>query len=218
MTNAASSPDRAAVTPGGPVHQYEPVGTCSIVKRSVGSFDNNVYLIQSGDEALIVDGAAEPDLILAMASALRATGRVVGIVQTHNHPDHVQALRALVEALGCPVYAHPSDQMPVPCEPLKDGMTLSVGDLSVKVIHTPGHTPGSTCYVIPGFVFSGDALFPGGPGNTDGDPARFAQAMDAIEGPLMSLPDSTRICPGYGADSFIGVERPQVAEWRARGW
>jgi glyoxylase-like metal-dependent hydrolase (beta-lactamase superfamily II) len=185
-----------------------------VVKLSVGPYDNDVYLVASGGEAILVDGAAEPKRILDEVAS-RDLG-VRAIVQTHNHPDHTQALRDLVEALAVPVLAHPDDRMPVPTEPLMGGESLPVGGATVRVIHTPGHTPGSTCYSVGGFLFSGDTLFPGGPGNTDGDRARFARIMGSLDR-LFELPDDTRICPGHGVDSTIGRERPYLEVWRARG-
>jgi glyoxylase-like metal-dependent hydrolase (beta-lactamase superfamily II) len=203
------------VVPGGPPHEYPAAdGAPRVTKVSVGPYDNNVYVLSDGGEALIVDGAAEPDRILALVEGLR----VVGIVQTHDHGDHVEALPALVEALGCPVRASAEDRWPVPIEPLEDGATIPVGAFEVRAIHTPGHTPGSTSYVTGPFLFSGDTLFPGGPGNTGGDPARFSRVMQSLDGLFSSLPDDTRICPGHGVDSTIGRERPHVETWRARGW
>lgn len=189
-------------------------GSLAVQKITTGDYDNNVYLIRSGNEAIIVDGAAEPERILAMAAGTT----VAGIVQTHGHFDHVQALASLVEVLGCPVYAHPDDAMPVATEPLRDGQTIRVGDVAVDVLHTPGHTPGSTCFVAGPFLFSGDTLFPGGPGNTEGDPARFARVMDHLETRLFALPDNVRVCPGHGLDTFIGRERQYLPVWRERGW
>src|SRR5439155_3419747 len=127
--------------------------------------------------ALIVDGAAEPDRILAETSGLRVTA----IVETHNHPDHTSALMSLVGVLGLPVLAHPDDRMPVETRPLHGGERLRVGGIDVEVLSTPGHTPGSLSYLARGFLFSGDTLFPGGPGNSDGDPARFGRIMASLD-------------------------------------
>jgi glyoxylase-like metal-dependent hydrolase (beta-lactamase superfamily II) len=202
-----------AVTPGGETHVYPPANGLSVKKFSVGPYDNNVYVISSDGEALIVDGANEAGRILAEVDGLR----VKAIVQTHGHFDHVQALEELVAELGVPVYAHGGDRMPVRAEDLGEGDTIDVGRVRVRVLHTPGHTPGSLCYVAEPFLFSGDTLFPGGPGNTDGDPKRFAQVMTSL-GRLFALPDETRVAPGHGLDTFIGRERPHVEAWRARGW
>lgn len=202
------------VTPGGPAHRYEPAGF-EVKKFSVGPYDNNVYVLASEGAAVLIDGANEPERILSELDGLRLDA----IVQTHGHFDHVQALERLVKDLGIPVYAHGGDakSMPVPSEPIGEGDTLRAGAVTLRVLHTPGHTPGSISVVADRFLFSGDTLFPGGPGNTDGDPARFAQVMTSL-GRLFALPDETRICPGHGVDSFIGRERPYVETWRRRGW
>lgn len=207
------TPEFGAVTPGGPTHEYPPADGLLVRKFSVGPYDNNVYVLASGGDALIVDGANDSDRILREVAHLR----VVGIVQTHGHFDHVQALAALVERLDVPVYAHGGDRMPVRTEHLGEGDTIDVGTTSVTVMHTPGHTPGSLSFRAGTFLFSGDTLFPGGPGATDGDATRFAQVMSSL-GRLFTLPDETRVCPGHGVDSSIGRERPYVETWRRRGW
>jgi glyoxylase-like metal-dependent hydrolase (beta-lactamase superfamily II) len=202
-----------SVTPGGPSHVYPAEAGVRIVKVSVGPFDNNVYVIASGGEAVIVDGAADADRILQEAAGLT----VRAIVQTHGHPDHVAALASLVDRLGAPVMAHPGDGLPVPFRPLRDGDRVSVGPVEVRVLHTPGHTPGSLCYLVANHLFSGDTLFPGGPGNTDGDQGRFTQIMASLDR-LFELADETRVSPGHGLDTTIGRERPYLETWRARGW
>jgi glyoxylase-like metal-dependent hydrolase (beta-lactamase superfamily II) len=204
-----------AVHAGGPIHVYPPTGEVEVVKFAVGRFDNDVYVIRSRGQAIVVDGADESDRILAEVDGFE----VRAIVQTHNHADHVQALRTLVHHLGAPVYAHPADPMPVPTQDILDGQAVQVGSARLRGIHTPGHTSGSTCYLLEpgGFLFSGDTLFPGGPGNTDADPERFAQSMASLDR-LFELPDDTRVCPGHGIDTTIGRERPYVEVWRQRGW
>ena len=203
------------VVPGGPTHGYEPAGGLTVKKLSVGPYDNNVYVVEAGDEAILVDGANDAERLLAELRGLA----VKAIVQTHGHFDHVQALKRLVDNLGVPVYAHGGDarSMPLATEPIGEGDELDVGGVAIRVLHTPGHTPGSLCLVAEPFLFSGDTLFPAGPGNTEGDSKRFAQIMTSL-GRLFTLPDETRICPGHGLDSFIGRERPYVEIWRARGW
>lgn len=201
------------VTPGGPTHEYDVAEGFHVRKLSVGPFDNNVYVLSSDGEALLVDGANDADRILAELDGLN----VKAIVQTHGHFDHVQALKRLVDALGVPVYAHGGDRIPVATEHLGEGDTFEVGGVTVRALHTPGHTPGSVSFVAGPFLFSGDTLFPGGPGNTEGDPNRFAQVMTSL-GRMFALPDETRVCPGHGLDSFIGRERPYVETWRRRGW
>lgn len=212
-----ATPEFGHVVPGAAPHVY-PMASCMQVKKlSVGVLDNNVYLIHctGTNESLVIDGAAEPERILSLVAGTT----VVGIAQTHGHGDHVRALPALVDALGVPVFAHAGDsgRMPVPTRGLSGGDSLKVGEIEVEVVHTPGHTPGGLCYLARGHLFSGDTLFPGGPGNTSGDRAAFGQIMTSLD-VLFSLPDDTRVSPGHGLDTSIGRERPHLETWRARGW
>jgi glyoxylase-like metal-dependent hydrolase (beta-lactamase superfamily II) len=186
-------------------------------KLEVGTMENNVYVLECPEthEALIVDGCFEPDKILTGADG----AAVVGIVQTHGHQDHVQALPALKKSLGVPVHAHPGDDYPIPIDnELSDGDVVEFGNREARVIHTPGHTPGGTCFLVGEHLISGDTLFPGGPGNTWGNEDAFAQIIDSIESKLFVLPDSTRVYPGHGADTTIGTEKPHLQEWKDRGW
>lgn len=203
------------VSPGGPALTYPETENASVTKFSVGDLDNNVYVIRckkTGD-TLVIDGADDAERIAQVVG----DGRVVGIVQTHSHWDHVRALPELVEAWGCPVYAHPDDHYPVETVEVHDGHTIAVGELEAKIIHTPGHTPGSLTILCDTTLFTGDTLFPGGPGATGGDEERFAQVISAVEG-LFELPGDTRVSPGHGLDTTIARERPHLETWRARGW
>lgn len=197
-------------------HHYE--GDDLIVRKlRVGEMENNTYVLECPEthEALLVDGCFEADEIVRGCEG----AAVIAIVQTHGHMDHVQALPELKERLGVPVYAHPGEDYPVPIDrELSDGDEIAFGKRSVKVIHTPGHTPGGVCLLAEGHLVSGDTLFPGGPGNTWGDAARFAEIMSALESKLFTLPDETRVYPGHGDDTTIGTERPHLGEWKARGW
>lgn len=207
------TPEFGFVTLGGPSHEYPIEGSLRVRKIAVGPYENNVFVVASGEQALIVDGADEPGRILDMVRGLTVTA----IVETHNHADHVQALPTLVEALNVPVYAHPDDPPPVPFTPIGEGGTLTIGDVTLTALHTPGHTPGSVCYRADGFLFSGDTLFPAGPGKT-GDAEQFARIMGSLDRLFGEFPDETRVCPGHGVDTTIGRERPYVELWRARGW
>lgn len=197
-------------------HHYE--GDDLVVRKiEVGNMENNVYVLECPEthDALIVDGCFEPESIIAATEGTN----IVGILQTHGHGDHVQALPALKEKLGVPVYAHPGDDYPVPIDHrLSDGHVVPFGNRDAKVLHTPGHTPGGTCYLIGRHLISGDTLFPGGPGNTWGDKDKFDEIIDAIKTKLFVLPDATAVYPGHGKDTTIGRERPQLEEWVARGW
>ena len=186
-------------------------------KLEVGNMENNVYVLECPEthEALIVDGCFDPDRILNATEGMK----VIGILQTHGHMDHVQALPDLVEALRVPVHAHPGDDYPVPIDrTLSDGDAIPFGRRQARVLHTPGHTPGGTCFLIGRHLISGDTLFPGGPGNTWGDRKAFDQIIESIETKLFALPDDTRVYPGHGADTTIGAERPHLQEWKERGW
>ena len=198
-------------------HHYE--GDDLLVRKiEVGAMENNVYVLEcpATHEAFLVDGCFEPDQILEGATG----AQIVGILQTHGHMDHVQALPALKERLAVPVYAHPGDDYPIPIDhQLSDGDELKFGkDHVVKVFHTPGHTPGGVCFLTGKHLISGDTLFPGGPGNTWGNKDNFDRIIANIETKLFTLPDDTSVYPGHGKDTTIGTEKPHLQEWKDRGW
>ncbi|GAC1329658.1 MAG: MBL fold metallo-hydrolase [Mycobacteriales bacterium] len=215
------------VAVGGPAESRELPGLV-VTKVAVGEYNNNAYLLRcrrTGD-VLLVDAAAEPGRLLE----LLGTDRPVRVVTTHQHFDHWQGLGRVVEATGAPVVAHERDagELPVPvAELVADGDTVSVGDCSLTAIHLDGHTPGSIALLYDAggelagspHLFTGDSLFPGGPGNTQGDTGRFASLMDDLEHKVFGrLPDATWVYPGHGADTTLGAERPSLPQWRARGW
>ncbi len=197
-------------------HHYE--GDDLFVRKvRVGEMGNNVYVLECPDthEALLVDGCFEADAIIAGA----AGAQVVGILQTHGHHDHVQALPAILNHFDVPVYAHPGDDYPVPISnELADDALVPFGNREARVLHTPGHTPGGTCFLIGRHLISGDTLFPGGPGNTWGNREAFEQILFAIETKLFTLSDDTAVYPGHGDDTTIGTEKPSLGEWKNRGW
>lgn len=197
-------------------HHYE--GNDLIVRKiEVGTMENNVYVLECPEthEAFIVDGCFEPDSIIDGAKG----ANVVGILQTHGHGDHVQALPDLKERLGVPVYAHTGDDYPIPIDhELVDGEELTFGARTLTVLHTPGHTPGGTCFLSGRHLVSGDTLFPGGPGNTWGNKEAFVQIIESVEKKLFVLDDDTFVYPGHGADTTIGKEKPHLQEWIDRGW
>jgi glyoxylase-like metal-dependent hydrolase (beta-lactamase superfamily II) len=211
------------VTVGGPAETRELPGL-SITKVAVGPMDNNAYLLrcaQTGELALI-DAAAEPATILDLIS-----GRPLAtIITTHQHHDHWGALQEVQRATGASTVAHPEDAgaLPVPVtHPVRHGDSVDVGNARLSVIHLRGHTPGSIalCYEADGepHLFTGDSLFPGGPGNTSKDAQRFNSLMTDLEERVFAvLPDGTWVYPGHGKDTTLGAERPHVPEWRARGW
>lgn len=199
-------------------------GDLHVRKLSVGEMDNNVYVIHclATGAALLVDAADNaPRLREAIADVDAAA-----VVQTHGHWDHIRAWKDLVADPGLPVWGHVDDQDLFPAtvdRALVDGDELIVGDLRVSVLHIPGHTPGSLMFLVHAderaHLFSGDTLFPGGPGNTWKDAAKFDQLMTGLEDRIFAdLPDSTWVYPGHGDDTTLGAERASLPEWRARGW
>jgi len=215
-------PYTGEVTVGGPADVRE-TPALRITKVATPPFENNCYLLRctaTGD-TLLVDAAGDAPVLLSLVG----DGTLVGIVETHGHWDHVQALAEVKEASGAPVLVHPGDaaDLPVPADRLvEDGDTIAVGDCVLSVISIAGHTPGSLALLFEGdevpHLFSGDSLFPGGPGRTT-TPDEFGSLMDDLERKVFGpLPDSTHVYPGHGDDTTLGVERPKIAEWRERGW
>ena len=215
------------VSVGGPADTRELPGL-TITKVAVGPMDNNAYLLRctATGELLLIDAANEADTLLELIGG----SRLATVVTTHRHWDHWAALRAVQEATGAVTAAHPADAGELPIHVTRlvgNGDTVEVGDARLSVIHLRGHTPGSIalCYDADGaladtpHLFTGDSLFPGGPGNTEGDPARFSQLIGDLEERVFGqLPDGTWVYPGHGKDTTLGAERPQLAQWRARGW
>lgn len=200
----------------------------TIKKLAVGPYDNNAYLLccAATGEQLLIDAANEPARLLELIGD-RPLGR---IVTTHRHQDHWEGLREVAAATRASITAHPQDaeSLPVPVDqPVEHGDTIALGQVSLEVIHLRGHTPGSIALLYEGggeqpdgpHLFTGDSLFPGGVGNTWGDPALFKQLMtDVTERVFDRLPDPTWIYPGHGKDSTLGKERPGIPEWWSRGW
>lgn len=185
----------------------------------VGPFVNNVFVVRctSTGEAVLLDAADEHDLLLEVS---RATG-VRRVLTTHGHWDHIQAVTAMRDA-GIDVGVAEADASMLPSYDfvIPDGEIYRVGDLRLRSIHTPGHTPGSTSFLLEGHpvLFSGDTLFPGGPGNTSFPDASFEQIIESIDRRLLTLPPDTIVMPGHGLDTTIGTERPHLQEWIDRGW
>jgi glyoxylase-like metal-dependent hydrolase (beta-lactamase superfamily II) len=194
-------------------------GDFQLKKLEVGGMENNCYVLIDPDskEALIIDAAWEPDRILAGVEGLK----VQRILTTHGHHDHHDALDPVRKQLGVPGGIGAGDESMLKSPPdflIGDQDTFRFGPHEVRAIHTPGHTPGSTCFMIGKHLFTGDTLFPGGPGNTRGDAERFAQIIDSIRSRLFTLPDDTTVYPGHGRDTTIGTEKPHLQEWIDRGW
>ncbi|QFG20047.1 MBL fold metallo-hydrolase [Actinomadura sp. WMMB 499] len=215
------------VEPGGRPDVRELPGL-RVTKVSVGPYDNNAYLLRctATGEQLLVDAANEAPRLLELVG----DGPLERIVTTHRHQDHWMALSEVARATGAPVVAHPHDAEALPepvAEPVEHGDVVRVGRAALEVIHLRGHTPGSIALLYDAggeladrpHLFTGDSLFPGGVGNTWGDPTLFKQLLADVEERVFErLPDATWFYPGHGKDSTLGRERPAVPEWRARGW
>ena len=211
------------VKPGGSPDVRE-LADLTITKLSVGEMDNNAYLLrcQKTDQQVLIDAANDPTRLLQL---IGGDGLSL-VITTHRHGDHWQGLAAVVDATGAETIAGADDaaEIPVPTtRTVQHGDRVSVGQCELEVIHLVGHTPGSIAllYDDPSgtpHLFTGDSLFPGGPGRTI-TPEDFKQIMDDLEAKVFDrLPGETWFYPGHGDDGRLGHERPHLEEWRARGW
>ncbi len=214
------------VEPGGPTDVRE-LAAATIRKVAVSQMHNNVYLLtcHATGEQLMVDAADDVPRCLALVA--EGTGRLDHLVTTHQHWDHVRALARVAAETGARTYAGADDADALPVAPdvrLHDGDSLRVGALVLDVIHLRGHTPGSVAlaWADPDggtHLFTGDSLFPGGVGNTKRPEQSFASLYaDVTERIFGRYDDDTWFYPGHGDDSTLGAERPQLQEWRERGW
>ena len=191
-----------------------------IHKVVVGPMDNNVYVLrckQTGD-AVLLDAANEHDRLLDLSKALN----VREVLETHGHWDHIQAVPEMRDA-GYSVHVTPQDAGMLPSydQLLEDESVIEVCRLRLTTMLTPGHTPGSMCFLVEGspILFSGDTLFPGGPGNTTFPGGDFPTIIRSIEDRIFSkLPADTIVLPGHGGQTTIGNETPHLQEWIDRGW
>ena len=204
------------------------LGAVSITKVSVGPMDNNAYVLvdHATGQALLIDAANETDRLLDTVDTVASRDALTHLVTTHKHWDHIQSLEDVVAATSPRTYAGERDAPELPVAPdvtVGDDDTQAFGDSFVEFIHIDGHTPGSIAiyYADPqgtGHLFTGDSLFPGGHGKTD-TRAHHDSLMDDLERKVFSrLADSTYVYPGHGDDTTLGAERPQLPEWRERGW
>ncbi|HEX3623254.1 MAG TPA: MBL fold metallo-hydrolase [Acidimicrobiales bacterium] len=185
--------------------------------------ENNVWVVGDDERVVVIDAPHDAEPILAAVGGRR----VDGIVCTHGHNDHINAAAALSEATGAPIALHPDDEMlwdvvyrtRRPDMALSDGQILDVGGTHLRVLHTPGHSPGGVCLHLAeaGVVFSGDTLFSGGPGATGRSFSSFPTIIESIRMRLLVLPPPTVVHPGHGDSTAIAAEAPSLDDWIARG-
>ena len=217
-------PEPFHVTRGGAPLTFALSPTVTATKVSVGPGDNNAYLLAGGG-LLLVDAADDADTLIAVLAGREPDT----VVTTHRHPDHWQALAALARTGGRLVAGRPDAQaiadgadVPVP-DGVWDGDAVDLGPEQLEVVGLVGHTPGSIVLAYrgpdgPTHLFTGDSLFPGGPGRTR-SPEDFDSLIDDLEAKVFNrFADDTVVHPGHGDATTIGTERPHLAEWRARGW
>ena len=186
----------------------------------VGPIENNVYVVRcrASGEATLIDAANEHDRLLRVATRLGVTS----VLETHGHWDHIGAVKQ-VRAAGIDVWVRSEDAGMLPSYDhlLEDDTVHAVGQLKLRTIHTPGHTPGSISFALEDtpVLFTGDTLFPGGPGNTTFEGGDFSTIIKSIEERFYRVfDDDTIFWPGHGRESTIGAERSHLDEWVERGW
>ncbi len=177
-------------------------------RLEVGFMENNCYLLTGGPgrDAVVIDPAADPDQILKEAADLS----VRYILITHGHGDHIGALEEVRKHTRTPVGIHAEDARSLRHGPdffLSDGQVLIVGEESLTVLHTPGHSPGGICLLSGNVLFSGDTIFPNGPGNTQIPGSDYQTILRSIHRKIFPLPENTIIYPGHGLETTIGREK-----------
>ena len=196
-------------------------GRLEIHRVVVGPYANNVFVLRCREtgEAVLIDAANEHEQLLQLCKNLG----VRRVLETHGHWDHIQAVPAIREA-GYEVGVMSADAAMLKDVGydvfIDDAEIIEVGRLRLHAIHNPGHTPGSVSFLVEGapLVFTGDTLFPGGPGNTSFEGGSFGTIIDSIDNRLFTLPATTIVMPGHGVSTTIGAERPHLQEWVDRGW
>jgi len=185
--------------------------------------DNNVWVLGDDHECVVIDAPHDVAAILEVVGDRRVTA----ILATHAHDDHVRVAPELSRATGAPVLLHPADRVvwdlvhpdTAPDGELADDQEITVGGTTLRVLHTPGHSPGACSFHVPelGTVFTGDTLFCGGPGATGRSFSDFGTIVASIRDRLLTLPAGTVVRTGHGDSTTIGAEAPHLAEWIARG-
>lgn len=181
-----------------------------------GPFDNNSYIVTCPltGESVLVDAPGEASEILKASKGTHLRY----ILITHNHLDHIGAIPELKSRLRIPMGAHRLDAKGLPLQPdilLEDGEEVSCGKMSLKVLHTPGHTPGSLCLWVEKHLISGDTIFPGGPGKTHSS-TDLRQIIRSITSKILVLPDDTTIWPGHGHSTILRKEKEEFAVFSSR--
>ncbi|MEV7601265.1 MBL fold metallo-hydrolase [Kitasatospora sp. NPDC089797] len=208
--------------PGARIDRLVTAGTFELDGGS-WEVENNVWIVGDDEEAVVIDAAHDAGAIEAALGGRR----LLAIVSTHAHNDHIDAAPALAERTGAPILLHPDD-LPLwklthperlPDGELADGQRIEVAGTELTVLHTPGHAPGAVCLYAPGLgtVFTGDTLFHGGPGATGRSFSHFPTIIESIRERLLSLPADTVVRTGHGDPTTIGAEAPALPEWIARG-
>ena len=185
--------------------------------------DNNVWIVGNDEECIIIDAPHDAAAIIAQVRSRK----VKAILLTHAHNDHIGAAREVADALGAPIHLNKEDLVlweqvypdAKPDHHHSDGDVFQVGGATLKAIHTPGHSPGSTCFLLEeqDTVFTGDTLFNGGPGATGRSYSDFPTIIESIRDRLLTLPDETVVLTGHGDATVIAAEAPHLQEWLDRG-
>ncbi|MGD0661818.1 MAG: MBL fold metallo-hydrolase [Syntrophorhabdales bacterium] len=194
----------------------EPKCYVRIERLTLGPYATNSYILTCPDtgDSVLVDAPAEASAIVRAAKETNPRY----ILLTHSHMDHIGALPELKSRLRVPVAIHSLDMKALPIQPqilLEDGQEVSFGNVRLTVLHTPGHTPGSLCFLVGKHLLSGDTLFPHGPGRTN-SPADFKRIIGSITGRLFVLSDDTEVYPGHGNSTILAKEKEEFAVFSAR--
>ena len=206
----------------GPIDHVVTSGTFSL-DGGTWEVDNNVWIVGDENEVVVIDAAHDPERIGAAIGGRR----VVAVVCTHAHDDHVNQAPRLADTFDAPILLNPAESelwdmthpQRRPDREIGDGQVIRAGGIELRALVTPGHSPGSTCLYAPelGTVFSGDTLFAGGPGATGRSYSSFDTIIDSIRGTLLTLPGDTTVRTGHGDATTIGAEAPHLEEWITRG-